>query len=206
MLFPTSLAMVAAGTHTVASRARGIAIWAAALSTGGFISPVLGGLVTKIHWGGDPYAGWRWAFVAVGILALISAGVACTAQNSSAPEGRSLDWPGQITIAIALFALLFAVINAATSGWRRAAISGFIVAAIFLLLFIAVERRSAAPLLRLDLFPSRPFAVNAVVTVIGMFAFLGTAYATSIRLTAIQGFTPLKTSMAFVFLRASPWS
>ena len=202
VLFPTSLAMVAAGTHTVQSRARGIAIWAAALSTGGFISPVLGGLVTKIHWGGDPYATWRWAFVAVGILALISAGVACAAQNSSAPEGRSLDWPGQITIAIALFALLFAVINAATSGWSDGlVISGFIVAAIFLLLFIAVERRSAAPLLRLDLFRSRPFAVNSAVTVLGMFAFLGTAYSTSIRLSAIQGFTPLKTAIAFVLLQ-----
>jgi MFS family permease len=202
VLFPTSLAMVAAGTHTAASRARGIAIWAAALSTGGFISPVLGGLVTKLHWGGDPYAAWRWAFVAVGILALISAGVACTAQNSSAPEGRSLDWPGQITIAIAVFALLFAVINAATSGWSDGlVISGFIVAAIFLLLFIAAERRSAAPLLRLDLFRSRPFAVNSVVTVLGMFAFLGTAYSTSIRLSAIQGFTPLKTAIAFVLLQ-----
>ncbi len=202
VLFPTSLAMVAAGTHTAASRARGIAIWAAALSAGGFISPVLGGLVTKIHWGGDPYAAWRWAFVAVGILALISAGVACTAQNSSAPEGRSLDWPGQITIAIALFALLFAVISAATSGWSDGlVISGFIVAAIFLLLFIAAERRSAAPLLRLDLFRSRPFAVNSVVTVLGMFAFLGTAYSTSIRLSAIQGFTPLKTAIAFVLLQ-----
>ena len=202
VLFPTSLAMVAAGTHTAASRARGIAIWAAALSTGGFISPVLGGLVTKIHWGGDPYAAWRWAFVAVGILALISAGVACTAQNSSAPEGRSLDWPGQITIAIALFALLFAVINAATSGWSDGlVISGFIAAAIFLLLFIAVESRSAAPLLRLDLFRSRPFAVNSAVTVLGMFAFLGTAYSTSIRLSAIQGFTPLKTAIAFVLLQ-----
>src|ERR1700733_11500657 len=38
VLFPTTLAMVAAGTHTVRDRARGIAIWAAALSTGGFIS------------------------------------------------------------------------------------------------------------------------------------------------------------------------
>ncbi len=202
VLFPTSLAMVAAGTHTVASRARGIAIWAAALSTGGFISPVLGGLVTKIHWGGDPYAAWRWAFVAVGLLALISAGVACTAQNSSAPEGRSLDWPGQITIAVALFALLFAVIEAATAGWSdRLVISGFVVAAIFLALFIAAERRSAAPLLRLDLFRSRPFAVNSVVTVLGMFAFLGTAYSTSIRLSVLQGFTPLKTAIAFVLLQ-----
>ena len=34
-----------------------------------------------------------------------------------------------------------------------------------------------------------------------MFAFLGTAYATSIRLSAIQGFSPLKTSIAFVLLQ-----
>jgi hypothetical protein len=33
-----------------------------------------------------------------------------------------------------------------------------------------------------------------------MFAYLGTAYTTSIRLAAIQGFTPLKTSIAFVLL------
>ena len=34
-----------------------------------------------------------------------------------------------------------------------------------------------------------------------MFSFLGTAYSTSIRLSAIQGFTPLKTSIAFVLLQ-----
>src|SRR4051812_39884688 len=44
VLFPTSLAMVAAGTHTVKDRAKGISFWAAALSTGAFLSPLLGGL------------------------------------------------------------------------------------------------------------------------------------------------------------------
>lgn len=202
VLFPTTLAMVAAGTHTVQARARGIAIWAAALSSGGFISPVLGGLVTKISWGSDPYASWRWAFVAVGSLALISTAVAFTAQNSSAPEGRSLDWPGQITIGIAVFALLFAVIDASTAGWTSGlVISCFVIAVIFLAAFIAVERRTPAPLLRLDLFRNRAFSVNSVITVVGMFAFLGIAYSTSIRLSAIQGFTPLKTSIAFVLLQ-----
>jgi hypothetical protein len=36
--------------------------------------------------------------------------------------------------------------------------------------------------------------------VIGMFAFLGSAYATSIRLSAIQEFTPMQTAVAFVLL------
>src|SRR3954454_9316577 len=202
VLFPTTLAMVAAGTHTVRSRARGIAIWAAALSSGGFVSPLLGGLVTKISWGSDETATWRWAFVAVGLLALISTAVAFAAQNSSSPEGRSLDWPGQITIAISLFALLFSVIQGATSGWSDPwVIAGWIVAVVFFAAFIGAERRSPAPLLRLDLFRNRAFSVNSIVTLVGMFAFLGTAYATSIRLSAIQGFTPLKSSIAFVLLQ-----
>ncbi|WP_416210219.1 MFS transporter [Frankia sp. Cr1] len=201
-IFPTSLAMIAAGTHTVRDRSRGIAIWAAALASGGFVSPVLGGFLARYGFGSDPYAGWRWAFVAVIVLSVISIGVSVRfARNSAAPEGRSLDWPGQITIAVALFALLYAVIQGPTSGWHSGGvIAGFVLAALFLVLFVLAERRSAAPLLRLELFANRAYSVAAVATVIGMFAYLGTAYSTSIRLSAIQGFTPLKTSIAFILL------
>lgn len=202
-LFPTSLAVVAAGTHTANHRARSITIWAAALSAGGLISPVLGGLITKLPFGSDPSASWRWAFIAVAVLGVATAIVsAIWARNSSAPEGRSLDWPGQITVAVALFALLFAVIQGPTAGWASGqVIGGFIIAAVFLCLFIAAENRARHPLLRLTLFRNPAFATASIVTVLGMFSFLGTAYATSIRLSAIQGFSPLKTSIAFVLLQ-----
>ena len=199
-LFPTSLAMIAAGTHTARARARSITIWAAGLSSGGVISPVLGGLITKLGWGTDTNASWRWAFIAVLVLGLASAALSLwLAHDSSAPQGRSLDWAGQVTIAVALFALLFAVIQGPTSGWGSAeVVVGFVMSAVFLVLFILAERGSATPLLRLDFFANRAFAVTAIVTVIGPFAFLGTAYATSIRLSVIEGFSPLKTSIAFV--------
>jgi hypothetical protein len=137
------------------------------------------------------------------VLALISAAVSfLCARNSSAPKGRSLDWPGQITVAISLFALLFAVIQASTAGWGSPqVIVAFVIAAVFMALFLALESRNPAPLLRLELFRNRAFAITAFVTVIGMFAFLGTAYDSSIRLSAIQGFTPLKTSIAFVLIQ-----
>jgi MFS family permease len=201
-IFPTSLAMLAAGTHTAQNRVRAVAIWAAALSIGNCGSPLLGGLAGKLHFGSDPTAGWRWAILVVTALALISAIVSTTfVTNSASPEGRSLDWPGQITIAVALFALLYAVVQGPTSGWRSPTILiAFGGAAIFLMLFIVAERRSEAPLLRLDFFHDRNFAVASIVTVIGMFAFLGTAYSTSIRLSAIQGFTPIKTAIAFACL------
>jgi MFS family permease len=204
-IFPTSLAMIAAGTHTARDRARSVSIWAAALSVGNCGSPILGGLAAQEPFGSDPDAGWRWAFLVVMTLALISAGVSrFAAKDSSSPEGRSLDWPGQVTIAVALFALLYAVVQGPTAGWRsKQTIAVFMVAAVFLVVFVLLERRSEAPLLRLDFFRDRNFAVASVVTAMGMFAFLGIAYSTSIRLSAIQGFTPLKTAIAFVFFNGT---
>ncbi|MCO6003669.1 MFS transporter [Actinoallomurus purpureus] len=194
-LFPTSLAMVAAGTRTHQSRSRAIATWAASLSTGGFIAPVLGGITGN-------YGSWRWAFVVVTLIAAVSTLVSLLlAVDSSAPEGRSLDLGGQVTIGIGLFALLYAVIQGPTDGWGSApVITAFVVAAAFVVLFIVAERRARSPLLRLDLFANRAFAIASFVAVVGMFSFLGTAYATSIRLGPIQHQSPLRSSVAFLLL------
>jgi MFS family permease len=200
-IFPTSLAMVAAGTHTTATRARGVAVWAAALSIGGFLGPLLAGVAAKIHTGWDGTGNWRWAYVGVLVIAAVSALLSLTlAQNSDAPEGRSLDWPGQITAALGLFALLYAVIQGPESGWGSPQIViAFIAAGVFLVLFVFVEGRVAQPLLLLSAFKNRAFAVNSVVTLVGMFGFLAIMYSTSIRLTTVQGFSPLKSSIAYLF-------
>ena len=201
-LFPTSIAMIAAGTHTVHERAKALSLWAAALTTGGFASPLLGGVLAKVHHSGGEYASWRWAFLAVAAIAVVSIVITLVgAQNTSSPVGRSLDWPGQIAIAIALFALIYSVVQGAEDGWGSGTIiGGFIVAVVFLGIFVVIERRVDKPLIQLDLFSNRMFTVSAVVTVLGMFAYLGTAYGTSIRLSAIQNYTPLKTSVGFVLL------
>jgi len=202
-LFPTSLAMIAAKTRTAKARGRMIPIYAAALSSGGFLAPVLAGLLTKLTWGGDPKASWRWALLAVMATALLSAVVSYfAATDSRSREGRTLDWPGQITFAIGLFALLFAVVQASSFGWTGTqSVIGYIVCLVFMAWFVRIELRTREPLLRLNLFASRNFSLNSVVTVLGMFAFLGCAAATSIRLTAVQGFSPLEASLGFVALQ-----
>ncbi|MGI5194352.1 MFS transporter [Streptomyces sp. CA-288835] len=200
-VFPTSLAMVAAGTHTTATRARGVAVWAAALSVGGFLGPLLAGVAGKIELGWAGNANWRWAFVGVLVIAALSVVLSLAlAQNSASPQGRSIDWRGQITAALGLFALLYAVIQGPEDGWGSPQIViAFLVAAVLLVLFVLAESRVAAPLLLLSAFRNRAFALNSVVTLIGMFAFLMIMYATSIRLTIIQGFSPLQSSVAYLF-------
>jgi MFS family permease len=201
-MFQSSLAMVASGTHTLVRRSRAVTIWAAALSTGAVLSPVISGLVSGASFGGDAEAGWRWAFFAVMLLALVSAAVTILwARPAEASERRSFDWPGQLALALTVFPLLLAVIQGPSDGWASpVVVAGFTVAACAFAIFIVLERRSPSPLLRLDFFRNRAFAMASVVTVGAMFAFVGTAYATSIRLSVIQGMTPLKTSIAFLLL------
>jgi MFS family permease len=194
-LFPTTLAIIASGSHTHASRSRMIALWAALLSLGNFIAPMLGGLTAT-------YASWRLAFWIIAILAVIVAVFSQVfAEDSRSPEGRSLDMPGQITVGLGLFALLYAVIEGPTAGWASPTIIiSFVVAAVLLVAFVVVEFRVHNPLLRMDLFRSRAFALATAVTVVGMFSFLGTAYAISIRMEVIQHQTAIRTAVAFVLL------
>jgi MFS family permease len=202
-LFPTSLAMIASATTTARDRGKKISVYAAALSSGGFVAPVLAGLLTKVKWGNDPLASWRWALLAVMATAVLSLLVTLfLAEDSTSPEGRTLDFPGQITFAIGLFALLFAVVQASSFGWfGTQSVIGYVVFVVFIAWFASIELRTREPLLRLQIFANRNFTLNSIVTVIGMFAFLGCAATTSIRLTAVQDFSPLQASVAFVALQ-----
>src|SRR6195952_4865375 len=55
-IFPTSISMLAAGTHSVRARSQAISVWAAALTGAGFISPVVGGALARIDHSGGPDA------------------------------------------------------------------------------------------------------------------------------------------------------
>ncbi|BBA96416.1 putative transmembrane efflux protein [Actinacidiphila reveromycinica] len=194
-LFPTTLAIIASGSRTHAQRARMIALWAALLSTGNFVAPLLGGLTAT-------YTSWRWAFFVIMVLAAADAAFSWFfAADSRSPEGRSLDVGGQCAIGLALFALLYAVIEGPTAGWGSGTIVGsFAVAAVLLVAFVVIELKVSNPLLRMDLFRNRAFALASAVTVVGMFSFLGTAYAISIRMEVIQHQSAMRTAFAFILL------
>lgn len=191
-IFPSSLAMVAASTADPRRRAVAFAAWAASLAGGGFVAPVIGGLV-------GAHASWRWALITVALLAVVSTAANLLARDSSSPRGRSLDPIGQATIAVGLLALLFGVIQGPSDGWGSTrVVTAFAVAVVFLALFVLAELRSKSPLLHLNLFRSRSFSVVSIATVLGMFSFLGTCYALSILLGPIQHRDPEHIAVAFL--------
>ena len=196
-LFPSSLAVVSAITTEAVGRSRALAAWTASLSTGAVVSPLIAGVIVQI-------ASYHWVFVTLAVFAAISAvASALLAENSRAPEGRALDWPGQLAIAVSVFALLYAVIEGPIHGWVAPdVIGGFALCALTFVAFLRIESRTPTPMLRLDLFRIPAFAVSAVVAVIGMFGFLGGMYALSIRLGVIERLSPLAIAMPFVVIPA----
>lgn len=195
-IFPASLAMVAAFTHTPAARARSIAIWAGFLSAGAAISPLIGGIFAQ-------YSSWRgslWLLAGLSVASLLVT-VFCAAE-SRAPEGRKLDLPGQVTFAVGLILVMYGAIQGPSAGWGSPLIVGaFVLGAVILVAFVFIERRAASPILDLSLFRNRAFTVTSIVTVISMFTFLGADYSTSMWLGPVQHQSAIRVGLLFLLLQ-----
>jgi MFS family permease len=194
-LYPISLAMLAAVAPDAQARAKAIALWAGFLSLGAAVSPMMAAVLAE-------YGSWRWAFGVVIAAALISFVVSLGAQDSSSPEGRTLDVPGQVTLAVGLIALLWALTQGSEVGWGDTTIVvGFAVGVVCLVAFVVVELRTEVPLLHLNLFAHRAFAISGITAVVGMFAFLGICFSMSIWLGAVQHVSPLKIGALFLVIQ-----
>ncbi|WP_336882084.1 MFS transporter [Rhodococcus globerulus] len=194
-LYPISLAMIAAAAPDAQARARAIALWAGFLSLGAALSPMMAAVLTE-------FGSWRWAFGAVIAAALISFVVSLGAQDSSSPEGRKLDLPGQATLAVGLIALLWALTQGSEIGWGNTTIVvGFVIGVVSLAAFVVIELRTEVPLLHLNLFANRVFAISGITAVVGMFAFLGLCFSMSIWLGAVQHVSPLKIGVLFLVIQ-----
>jgi MFS family permease len=196
ILFPTSLAMSAAVARSNRDRARIVAIWAGFLSAGAAVSSILAGALAQ-------YASWRWAYLIVAAASAGALAVATRAADSSAPAGRRLDAPGQVTFAAGLIALVYAAVQGSASGWGSPVIvAAFAAGAVLLVAFAVVEARSAAPLLPLGLLANRSFAVASLVTLAGMFGFLACCYSMSMWLGAVQHVSALRVGLVFLVVQA----
>jgi MFS family permease len=174
-MYPGTLALIAAVSHTPAIRARSIALWSGCLGGAAVVAPTFGGAFAKA---GD----WHTAFWVLAGLAVIAAVVTrLLSEESAAPEG-----PGQVTFAAGLLLVMFAAIQGSAAGWSKPyVVWSFIAGGVLLVAFVAVEARARTPILELSLFRNRAFAVTSLVTVLGMFGFLGAGFSTSIWIGAV---------------------
>jgi EmrB/QacA subfamily drug resistance transporter len=194
LLMPATLAIIVATFHDVRERNMAIGIWAAvgalALATG----PALGGLISQ-------HVRWGWIFLINVPIGVITYALALRNVGESQEESavRRLDLPGLVTSAVSLFALTYALIEGNVRGWTSPLILGaFAVAAVGAVAFLAIESRTAHPMVDLSMFRSREFSGGASTMMIWSFGILGIYFFTSLYLQQTLGFSPVKAGLAFV--------
>ncbi|MFF8989203.1 MFS transporter [Streptomyces sp. NPDC014983] len=195
-MFPGSLTAITAVTRGTRERAHAVALWSGCLSAGAAVSPLLGGVFAKV-------GSWRGSFWVLVALALVSAVLTrALAAESRAPRGRRLDVPGQITFAAGLVLVLYGAVEGPESGWTALPVLlAFALGACFLAGFVVVELGAESPLFDLRLFRNRAFTVSSVVAVIGMLAFLGACFSTSMWPGPVQHQDPLRVAVPFLLLQ-----
>ena len=191
-MFATSLALIGQEFHG-RDRATAFGVWGATVGGAVAIGPLVGGLITE-------HFGWEWIFfvnIPIGVVAILL--TEARLANVAAQDPQRIDLPGLLTFSTGLFLLIFGLIRGNAEGWGSLPIVASLVgSAALLLAFVAIEARSAHPMLELSLFRKPAFnGVSAVAFGLsaGMFAMF--LYLT-IYMQGVLGYSPLETGLHFL--------
>ena len=145
------------------------------------VGPVLGGwLVDTFSW-----SAVFWMHLPVVAVSLLGMRVVPESRDS---RRLPLDFPGVVAGTGGLLALVYALIQGGAAGWTKPEIVvAFAVAAVLLGAFVALERRSAAPMLPLQFFKRRDFSGSVLVIALVVFAMMGVFFFLTLYFQLVQG-------------------
>jgi EmrB/QacA subfamily drug resistance transporter len=194
LVSPAALSIVTTTFEEGKERTKALGVWSASAAGGAAVGLVLGGVLTE-------YLSWRWVFfvnLPVGVgAALLSLRYVPNSRAAQRPE--SYDTAGALTITSGLLVLVYAIVKAQSYGWGSWQTLGlFAVAVLLHVVFVLVELRSRAPLVRLGIFRLRSLTgSNGAMLLVasGLFAMF---YFASLYLQQILGYKPVKAGLAFV--------
>jgi EmrB/QacA subfamily drug resistance transporter len=194
LVSPAALSIVTTTFTENGERTRALGVWSAIAAGGGAVGLLLGGVLTDL-------VSWPWIFIVnvpVGIAALLLA-LRFIPESRAELGHRSFDAAGAVTVTAGLVVLVFAIVKAQAYGWGSVRTLGLIGAGLALLAaFVAVERRSAAPLVRLSIFRVRTLAVADSVMLLVASGMFGMFFFASLYVQEILGYSPLRAGLAFL--------
>ena len=187
-----SLAVVLAASRSASRRPLYLAAFAGSLAAGPVVSSLLDAFLATS-------SSYRSAFLGLAGLSLLGMVlILLLGGESRADQRRRLDAGGQVSLIVALTAMLWGVIEGSSAGWGTASVlTAFIVAAVAAIGFVVFERRPGA-MLELSIFRNVAFSLATVFGLVSWFVLIGSAYLYSIRVTLAQGHTPYFAAMGLI--------
>ena len=194
---PAALSLIAVTFPEGRPRTRALGVYAAMTGMGGAVGVVAGGLLTT-------YASWRWVFfvnVPFGLLLTVGAR---RALPESQRHPRRWDLPGAVAGTAGFALLIYGLTRGATgpdgvSHWADAAtVLTLAGAAAALAAFVAIEARSAQPLLPLWIFADRNRAGVYLILLCLASTFFGMFFFLTLFTQVAWGYSPLRGGLAYL--------
>ncbi len=192
-MMPATLSII---TQTFPPEQRGTAIgtWAGVSALALAIGPVVGGFLTQD-------VSWRAIFfinppIAVGAVAVT---LFATRESRDETVGKTVDFPGIVTLTVGLTALVLALVQGNAWGWGSARILGlFGLTVVMLVGFVIIELRVKAPMLDFAFFRSRTSLGANIVAFIVTFAMFSQFFFMTLYMQNVLHYSPLETGVRFL--------
>lgn len=167
------------------------------ITTAIVLGPPIGGFLTE-------NLSWRWVFyVNIPLCLVVLTTLALGFPGRPAPargSWRRIDLPGALTLTVGVTALLLAiVVGGERLRWLDAPVLGLLAVAILAFgVFFWTERRSAEPIVPLDLLRHRVIAVGAAASFLVSFLMVATSLYSPLYIQAILGDSPTASGLTLL--------
>ena len=191
LLVPSSLALIMDNYTERAQRSAAIGSWTAWTGVATVIGPLGGGWLIEA-------ASWRWVF-AINVIPVILTLWLLRRVPESPRVGCRIDIAGGALAGFGLAGPVFALIEQPSYGWQSPRVLIPLLAGCALLAGLLIwERRAPEPMLPLDLFGIRNFAVGNITT-FSLYGGLGVAtFFLVVYIQQVNGYTPLEAGLALL--------
>jgi len=192
-MIPGSLSLISSAINAK-ERGKAIGTWSAFTTVVTMGGPVLGGALAD--------AGlWRYIFfinVPIGVAAFIMLAFKVDETRDDDAD-KKLDFPGAVTIALALALLTFGFLRIPAVGFAHFQSYGSLAGGLlFLIIFIIIEMKSQHPMMPLGLFKNAVFTGVNLLTFF-LYAGLGAGMLfLSLNLVQVQGYSQLQSGLTFL--------
>ncbi|MGP4014643.1 MFS transporter [Saccharopolyspora sp. 5N708] len=189
---PAGLALLTTAFPEGPLRQKALGLNGALMSAGFTTGAILGGVLTDL-------LSWRWAFFINVPVALVVLVIAPAVIRESRPQQRpKIDLPGALSVTLGLLGVVYGLTQAGEHGWTDAhALTGLLVGAALLVVFAFVERKSAQPLVPLQVLEKRTVAWGNVLGLLAFVTETSLVYLLTLYMQKTLGFSALTAGISF---------
>ena len=189
---PAALSLITTSFAEGPARNKALLVYAATAAGGFTLGLVAGGLLTAID--------WRWVFFAPLLVAAVLLLAALRLiPDTARPAARSggFDIAGSLAVTSAMLLLVFTVVRAPDAPWP-VSVATFAASVALLIAFVVIERRAAAPLVRLGILRSGPLVRANLGAFLFVGAFIAFQFIVVLYLQELRGWSALETGLALL--------